>query len=89
MTRLCAQYATMIGMIRQIKVLYCSDSCLAGSLSRKGKNSMIEMTNVMIERARLRAMSTYDMLVSRSLRGYTTGRFDNALRRDEVAMVEV
>jgi len=57
-------------MIRQIKVLYCNDACLARSPSRMGKNSMSEITKVMIDRARLRAMSACDMLANRSLRGY-------------------
>ena len=69
-----------MGTMRQKKVLYCSDSYLARSPSRIGKNSMIEITNVMIERARLMAIRACDMLVSRILRGNTIGRFVLLLR---------
>jgi hypothetical protein len=70
-TRLEEQYATTRGRIRQIKVLYCSDSCLALSPSRIGKNSKSEITKVRIESARLNPISAWDMLVTKILRGYT------------------
>jgi len=60
-----------------------------------GKNSMSEITKVMMETARLRAMNACDMLVNRSLRGNTTGRFEVVVRTvahalfDEVGIVAV
>ena len=69
----------MMGTIRQIKVLYWRDSCRAMSLSRIGRNSISDTTKVMIDRAKLTAISACVMLVNRSLRGYRGRRA--ALRR--------